>query len=90
MDKNEAWLRSKGYGHIFDNQRRNEEVIAPYIGKLTVKHGNMEMVLTGVNDLGVLYWSKKRQKKQYSLGYMLDDLPELVERGGAMVSEGRD
>lgn len=68
----------RGYEHIAQMARANEVLIAPYVQKLRVEHFGRIYVLTGVNDTGILYWSKPKQKKRFVLGYTVADLPELT------------
>jgi hypothetical protein len=68
----------RGYEHISERRRANEQIIAPYVGRLTVDDFGTKYVLSGVNDTGVLYWSKPRQKKRFVLGYRIEHLPELA------------
>lgn len=71
----------RGYEHVIERTRANEAIIAPYVGKLTVtEYDGQKYVLTGVNDVGVLYWSKPRQKKQFVLGYYIKDLERLAAK----------
>lgn len=71
----EAKLRTLGYGHIIDNRKKCEDKIRSHLGKFTITDTeDQKWVLTGVNDLGVLYWSKPGRKRQYVLGYRVDDV----------------
>ena len=68
----------KEYQHLFENQKKMEDIIAPYKNVLTITRAGFRWVLRGVNDLGYLYWSKVGQKKQYTLeNFRVSDLDHL-------------
>ena len=62
--------------------RTNEQrlLIKEYVGRILVVMGET-YTLHDVNDLGYLYWRKKRSKKLWTLGYpktyQVKDLPHI-------------
>lgn len=57
--------------------QQNMEVIKAYIGK-EIKIGKERWILHSCNDVGVLYWHKRGQKKLFTIsGYRIIDLPKL-------------
>lgn len=52
--------------HIADRQKEWEHKVSPILGK-RVKNNEKIWVLSGVNDLGIPYFSKPGRKKLYIL-----------------------